>query len=358
MKNVKTYEKKTRKLLGAFAKKAPQAIEDMNEAIGVLVEIMLLENSTPAKAAKAFKAICEEYVDFNDLRVSPAKEIHDCIGSDYPQCSVKAHMIADVLRGIFYKTSNMSLEYIGEMNKRDRVRHMQELGLSSFAISMVLLTIFETRAVPVDQDLADSLEMDGAVQPGLTLEQIASFVANLATSKNCFGAHLACRKYVEKSAKALAKWRKAKQAEIDRLEAIEREKAEKAAQAKAEKAAKAKAKAKEKANAAKKKARQAAKAAKVKAAKAAKKAAKKVAKKPVKKAAKKTAKKAAKKPAKKAAKKVANKQAKKDDKKHAKNHVKTDDKKTAQKPANKVAKKPAKKAARKTASKKARGKKK
>jgi len=196
MKNVKTYEKKTRKLLGPFAKQGPQAIEDMNQAIGVLVEVMLQENSTQAKAAKAFSVICEEYVDFNDLRVSPAKEIHDCIGEDYPQCSVKAHMIADVLRGIFYKTSNMSLEYISEMTKRDRVRHMQELGLSSFSISMVLLTIFETRAVPVDNDLADSLEMDGAVQPGLGLDQIASFIANLATSKNCFGAHLWKKQYL------------------------------------------------------------------------------------------------------------------------------------------------------------------
>ena len=204
MKNVKTYEKKARKLLGAFGKKPSQSVEDMDEAIADLIRAVLLENSTVAKAAKAFDAICEEYVDFNDLRVSPAKEIHDCIGDNYPQASIKAHALADVLRAVFYKTSKMSLEYLAEMSKRDRARHLKELGLSNFAIAVILLEIFATRAAPVDQNLADCLEMHGGVHPDSTLEQVASFVANLSTSRNCFSAHLACRKYVEKSAKPLA----------------------------------------------------------------------------------------------------------------------------------------------------------
>ncbi|MDP6633881.1 MAG: hypothetical protein QGG42_03205, partial [Phycisphaerae bacterium] len=341
MKNVKTYQKKTKKLLGAFGKNPPEAVEDIDQAIVILIEAVLLENSTVAKSAKAFDAICEEYVDFNDLRVSPAKEIHDCIGEDYPQASVKAHALADVLRGVFYKVSDMSLEYVSEMSKRDRARHLKELGLSSFAVSLILLKAFATRAVPVDQDLADCLEMDGGVHPGSTLEQVTSFVGNLATTKNCLGVHLACRKYVEKSAKALAKWRKARQAEIDRLEAIAQAKAEKEAQAKAEKAAKAKAKAKAKANAARKKAR----------------AAKKAAQKKVKKTAKKTAKKTTKKAAKKTARKATAKAAKKTVKKTAKKTTKKSAKKAAKKAPKKTVKKPAKKAAKKSASK-ARGRKK
>ena len=182
MKNVKIYEKKTKKLLGAFAKKGPQSVEEMDQAIAILIDAVLLENSTVSKATKAFDAICEEYVDFNDLRVSPAKEIHDCIGADYPQASVKAHALADVLRAVFYKISQMSREYLLEMQKRERLRHLQELGLSSFAISMLLLKVFATRAVPVDQDLADCLEMDGGVHPGSTLDQVDSFIGNLTST--------------------------------------------------------------------------------------------------------------------------------------------------------------------------------
>ena len=229
MKNVKTYRKKTKKILGAFSKKTldPIPIDDIEQGTAILIEAVLLENSTEAKARKAVEAICEEYVDFNDLRVSPAKEIHDCIGKDYPQASVKAHALADVLRAIFYRTSKISLEYIAEMPKRDRSRHLKELGLSGFAISMIMLHVFGMRAVPVDQDLADCLEIDGGVHPGSTLEQVASFMESLVSAKDCYGAHLACRRYVEKSVKALAKWRKARQAEIDRLEAIAQAKAEK-----------------------------------------------------------------------------------------------------------------------------------
>jgi hypothetical protein len=338
MKNVKAYEKKTKKLLGAFNKKGPQSIdlEDADLAIAMLIEAILLDNSTQAKARKAFDVICGEYVDFNDLRVSPAKEIHDCIGADYPQASIKAHALADVLRAIFYKTSKMSLEYLADIPKRERIRRLGELGLSGFAVSMIMLKAFETKDVPVDQDLADCLEMDGGVHPRSTLEQVASFVGNLASAKDCFGAHLACRKYVEKSAKALTKWRKAKQVEIDRLEAIAQAKAEKIAQAKAEKAAKAKEKAKEKTQAARKKARAAKKAEK----KAAKKAAKKPVKKTTKKAVKKTAKKTAKKTTKKATKKAVKKAVKKTAKKTAKKSAKKTTKKVVKKTPKKTAKKP------------------
>ena len=307
MKNAKTYEKKTKKILGAFSKKTPNVVDDMDQAVFILIEAVLLENSTMAKARKALEAIGEEYVDINELRVSPAKEISDCIGKEYPKMSVKAHALANVLREIFYRTSRISLDYIAEMPKRDRARHLKELGLSGFAVSMIMLEVFAMREVPVDQDLADCLEMHGCVHPGSTLEQVASFMGNLAPAKNCFGMHLACRNYVEKSAKALAKWRKVRQAEIDRLEAIAQAKADKEAQAQAAAKAKTKAKARAKANAARKKARAAKKATKKTVKKAAKKSAKK---KTAKKAAKKiTKKKAAKKAVKKPASKARSKKA-------------------------------------------------
>ena len=297
MKDAKTYGKKTKKILGAFSQKTPDVVDDMDQGIAILIEAVLLENSTMAKARKALEAICEEYVDFNELRVSPAKEIRDCIGKDYPQASVKAHALADVLREIFYKTSKISLDYVADMPKRDRARRLKELGLSSFSVSMIMLEVFAMRAVPVDQDLADCLEMNGGIHPGSTLEQVTSFMGNLASAKDCFGAHMACREYVEKSAKALAKWRKVRQAEIDRLEAIAQAKAEKEAQAKADAKSKVKAKAKAKAKAARKKAS------------AAKKATRKTVKKPAKKTAKKVVKKTPKKVAKKPASKARGKKA-------------------------------------------------
>ena len=328
MKNAQIYQKKAKKILGAFSKKPPDVIDDMDQAISILIKAVLLENSTMAKARTALEAICEEYVDFNDLRVSPAKEIHDCIGKDYPHVRVKAHALADVLREIFYRTSRMSLDYVAEMPKRDRPRRLKELGLSSFAVSMIMLEVFAMRAVPVDQDLADCLEMNGCVPPGSTPEQVTSFMGNLASAKDCFGAHLACRQYVEKSAKALAKWRKVRQAEIDRLEAIALAKAEKEAQAKADAKAKVKDTAKAKAKAARKKASA---------------AKKKAEKKKVKKAAKKTAKKAAKKTAEK---KVAKKKAVK---------KKTATKKVVKKSPGQAAKKTVEKPATKARGKKAAG---
>ncbi|MCP4376163.1 MAG: hypothetical protein GY794_08330 [bacterium] len=346
MKNATQYRKKTKKILGAFSKKTPPSAGEIEEGIAILIGAVLLENTTRTKAKKAFNALHTEYVDFNDLRVSPAKEIRDCIGENYPEAHAKTHMLAEVMREIFYKTSIMSLEHIGEMTKGDRARHLKEIGLSDFTASVIMLELFNMRVVPVDQDLADCLEMNGCVHPGSTVEQVTSLVGSLASAKDCYGAHLACRTFVEKSAKPLAKWKKAKQAELDRLEAIAKAKAEAEAQAKAEAEAKRKEKEKAKAKAKAKAARKKASAAKKKTVKkkvakkkTAKKAAKKVAKKKT--AKKKTVKKkvAKKKTAKKkTAKKVAKKKVAK--KKVAK-------KKTAKKPASKARGKKATKTTRK-----------
>ncbi len=54
MKNVKTYQKKTKKILGAFSKKTldPVPVDDIEQGIAILIEAVDLDNFTESKGRK------------------------------------------------------------------------------------------------------------------------------------------------------------------------------------------------------------------------------------------------------------------------------------------------------------------
>jgi len=350
MKHAGKYKPKICRLikkgLPAGPKDAEFALEDPIRAM--LVGI-LEADTTSKNADKAIKAIEREYVDFNELRVSPVRDIVECVGEDYPQVSQRARMMRTVLGGIFAQCSDVSLDYLAKLPKRDLRRRLTELGLNHYASAMAMLVGLGMHAVPLDVDLAECLEMAECVHPGSDLADTQGFVERAVPKQLARAGHAFFREYVRKKSRALAQRRKAAAearavAEAEAKAAAEAEKARKQAEkAKAARKKRAEKKAAEKKAARKKAAKK--KAARKKAAR--KKAAKKkVAKKKV--AKKKVAKKTVAK--KKGAKKTVGKAASK----------KTAKKKTAKKTVAKkkpAARKPAAKAAaKKTSTRRARKK--
>jgi len=208
MKNATRYEKKVRKLLG----KSPGArggTDGEEGPVQVLIRSVLEEDADGKDVRQAIAALEEEFVDFNELRVSPPKDIVECIGRDHPNIRQKAHMLVKVLNGIFDRVFVISLQYMEKMTKRDLRRHLRELGLSPYAAASAVLRVFEGHAVPVDRTLVECLEMDGYIHPGSDLEDVQGFLERIVSHKNAGATHEALRDYVGKSAKALAKWRQA-----------------------------------------------------------------------------------------------------------------------------------------------------
>lgn len=288
MKNARHYEKLVRKLLGGMGKARSAPREDV-APLGVLVESILLADATVKQARQAMEAVEEEFVDFNELRAAPPKDIADCVGKDFPHGRDKAEMIVTVLNAIFARRCDILLDYMGEMTKRDLRRHLAEVGLDPFPAACLVMEVFSGHAIPVDETLLEVLEMNDLVGPGTDREDAQKFLERVIPQKLGPAAHLFFRDYIEKNRKKLEKKRKADAARRAAEEQAARKAAEAAAKAKAEREAKDRA------------------AKKAKAAKASKKkrAAKKAARKTVKKAAGKKA--AKKRPARKAARKTTSK---------------------------------------------------
>jgi len=225
MKDAKTYAKKIRKILGSTRGKRAAPTADIDQGIPIVLEAVLEEGATPRLAQKALAALAAEFTDFNELRVSPPREILDCIGRKFPLGAQKAETISNVLGEIFRRTKNVHLAYVQQMPKREWKRHLLELGLSPYAAALVMLKALGAHAVPVDQDLLDCLEMNECVHPGSTPRDVQAFLERVAGAEGGLAAHAALRQYVKKSAKTLARWRKARAAEAAKAEAAAKAKA-------------------------------------------------------------------------------------------------------------------------------------
>lgn len=284
MKNAATYEKKIKKLLGKL--KAPRAAAPPT-GIDAVTEVIaaVFEADAPRRSGKdALETIAKEFVDYNELRVAPPKDISDRVLKDDPNRRGKAEMITTVLNNIFNRSYTISVDYMAEMPKKELRRHLLELGLSPYAAACVVLKLFGGHAIPVDETLVEVLKLDDYVSPEADQADVQGFLERIIPQKEALAAHEFFRAHIEKCAKPLARKRQA-DAEAAAKAAAELRAKEAAA------AATAKAEAEEAAaKAALRAARKAAKEAPVKA------PAKTVAKKTVAKAAKKPA---AKKPVKK-----------------------------------------------------------
>lgn len=206
MKNATLYEKKAKKLLSNLPKvKTPAPPQD---PFACLIQ-SILEADVPRKAAAAVLATLQkEFVDYNEIRVAPIKDLADCMGRDFVGARDKAESIVKSLNGIFDRNSTFSMAYMDKMPKRDLRRHLGELGLGHYASAMVLLQMFGGHAIPVDRSLQWCLEADDFVNPGSDIPDIQGFLERIIAQKDDFAAHDFFRDYVDKNSKMLAKRRK------------------------------------------------------------------------------------------------------------------------------------------------------
>lgn len=304
MKQAKTYERKLRNFLKRMPKSASNTSsrtspcgaeqaepQEQIDVTRVMIEGVLQANTTANLAQKALHAIESECVDYNELRVAPQKDITDHLNGIFAEAHVKIEMIQAALRGVFDKTSDVSMDYLAETPKRELRRLLSEMGLNEYASGYLMLIAFGHHAVAVDRNLRDALEIEGLIHPESDLSTVQSTLERVVGRERALAAHQFLRKFVVQQSKVIEEYQKARAEQEARVrEAAEKEAAEKAAR---------------------KAARSRQKAARTrKLARAKKEAGKKDAKKTVKKAAKKSAKKAVKKVAKKTVKKPAGKAAK------------------------------------------------
>jgi endonuclease III len=182
---------------------------DKSDPVQVLVECVFEADATPKQAAAAFVSVKKEFIDYNELRVAPAKDIVECVGRDHPDARRKAESLTQMLNAAFDRYYSLSFDYMAKTPFKDLRRHLLEAGLSHYASAKLMLTMLDLAAIPVDSTLVETLEIKGIIPADTDIAEIQAALERLVPAKKCLAAHELLREFVEANAKELAKKRKA-----------------------------------------------------------------------------------------------------------------------------------------------------
>jgi endonuclease III len=233
IKNVKACQDRLRKLLAQVPRGKGEPA-DSGDSTTILVESILEADTTHKEASAAREALFHEFLDFNELRVATPREIADCWPADFPGATEKAEALRRALNSIFDRTYQMSLDFLQKVPKRDLRKQLAGIGLGPYAAAKVMLSHFHVPAVPVDQSLLETLEIEGHVPAGATVDEVQEMLERLVGPRGAHAAHLFLRALVEKNAKGLlARRKKESQAAAREARVAEEARAQAAAEAKA-----------------------------------------------------------------------------------------------------------------------------
>jgi hypothetical protein len=193
MKNSTKYVSKVKKLLsGAKDGKAPAEVDRLR----LMVRAVMEEDAPARQVNEAMSGIESEFVNLNELRVGPVKDIMECMGRRFPRGRIKAEMVTNALNGVFDRSNTLSLDYLQNKPKRElRKALREELGLSRYAEAVITLYGFSGHAIPVDHLLLEALKLNQCVDPSCDLEDLQGFLERLVLSKDAIGAHEALRAF-------------------------------------------------------------------------------------------------------------------------------------------------------------------
>jgi len=186
MKKATEYGRKVKRTLPTLKKKyKPASPPDDLRSLEVLLVGVLREGASLEAALKALKLMHEEFVDFNEMRVAPPKDIVDLISRELPQARARAEQITLGLNRVFDQRNRLDFGHAADMGKRELQSHLREtLGFSPFVEAYLLLHLFDQRAVPVDDRLVERLKADGLVHPESDLHDVRTLLERVIPAKD------------------------------------------------------------------------------------------------------------------------------------------------------------------------------
>lgn len=186
MKNSSEYSKKLRRLYNSLKRKYPKiqpvTHDDLVEA---LIYSIVSENLTARAAQTAMKRLAENFVDFNDLRVSRSEEIIETLGEDTPETKQIASSLTRALAAVFNRYNTLSLEALEKIGKRPAKQALGQMdGTSRFVVNYCVLTALHGHAIPLTGRMLEYLRDNELVHPDADEQEIAGFLTRQIPARN------------------------------------------------------------------------------------------------------------------------------------------------------------------------------
>jgi endonuclease III len=182
MKGASEYAKRLKRYLASLRrmKRRSDAGEPDPRETDIVEEMVLaiLEEETDrASARAALASVMEWMVDFNELRVTPPRELVRVMSRPVPEAKEKAQRITQVLNHIFDKNNSLRMNSLRDRPIREVRQFLNTLeGMTPFATACVIRRCLGGHAIPLDEVLRTFLIDRGLAPPDADPAELQGFL--------------------------------------------------------------------------------------------------------------------------------------------------------------------------------------
>lgn len=124
-----------------------------------LVFAACLENAHHEKAEEAFAALVHTFFDWNEMRVTTAKELAEVLNV-LPDPSAAAHRVKRLLQHVFESTYSFDLEEMRKKNLGQSVERLKKFpGITEFMVAYAIQNALGGHAIPLDSGTLGALRL-------------------------------------------------------------------------------------------------------------------------------------------------------------------------------------------------------
>ncbi|HSV26420.1 MAG TPA: hypothetical protein VLH60_00870 [Sedimentisphaerales bacterium] len=198
MKNSKEYASKLAKFFKT-CKPVKVHMPRYADPVEAMIFGIVSEAMPEAKARSVYSAMQQNFVDWNDLRVSRLEEISEVLLVEPgPAERITLH-INQTLNYVFQKHDTISLAMLVDMGKRPARKFLEGMpGLSRFIIDYVMLTSLGAHSIPLTVRMQEYLKNTGLVDSSSTEDEIEGFLQRQVAASNAYAFYIALRKESER----------------------------------------------------------------------------------------------------------------------------------------------------------------
>jgi endonuclease III len=188
MKNSKKYAERIKKLYRALKGKGDKIrVLSFDDPIDSLVYGIVAERASSSRARGASKQFSRYFVDMNDIRVARPEEIVEVFGKDTAEIRLAANTMIQVLGSIFEKQSDLTLEPLKKLGKRQAKQELEAIdGITHFAANFSMLTALQGHAIPLTKKMITYLKTNDLVCPEADDHDIEGFLTKQIAAKDGF----------------------------------------------------------------------------------------------------------------------------------------------------------------------------
>ncbi|MGD2109705.1 MAG: hypothetical protein PVI86_09965 [Phycisphaerae bacterium] len=204
MKNGTMYAARLKKAYAKIRQAASQPdIPELDEPLRRLAVAILGVQTSEEEASRALDRAFDHVVDWNELRVSSAKELNKATGNVIPHGVERCQKLIGALQAIYDNENRLSLDHLRNLGRRDARHYLERLdGVDAYAVASVVLWSLGGHAIPVDDRLLEALRRADLVNPNADRSEVQAFLERHISATDAKAFCLIMRGYAPKKASA------------------------------------------------------------------------------------------------------------------------------------------------------------